>query len=1089
MSHRPCQDCASALAACLSLSLGLYGCADDFAPVATDTETETGSSTSGTSETTTDPDPGSTVTGGSSGADTSGGLACEPPVWTCSAPTYPIGGVGGRPFDVFDADTSIGAPGIQPINTTISGTTTCCDGAVGAALSNSQIEALIWRPILPSPEPLPTIVFSRATGGDSQHSETLFEDLAANGYMVVALQHDDGDTKDLALTCGVRWAQTDEETEDYASCDVVLMGHSSGGYGAWEAGRRREELGEYWSDADLSAVVLIAAGRGASMQRYPADLEVPLLVMSGSTDEQIGGRALGWYSLMFGEPSTPSDPGKALVWAYNFPHFLWGGEMGLGGTPLPAAAEPIGASYTNAFLDREVAGLGESEDWSLLSGESFDEASLSIAAGGVVWDDVPGFTAYSDGVDCTAVVGGESVCTATAGCFWSTDATACANRPMIFTAYTPSTGGRPIGDGRAVLQDFEGAATVTPQSGILASQIEIDTMLELVDDPYTVPTAAPTDINYHETQAMRVLFDDDLATGSVRVEFPNGPVSVDGYTHLSYRAGNFLWMDETTPEDCSAFSDQPVNLQVELVPADGSASVVLDMPPLVQQDYRRATGQVDICAHQVMLHTIRHPLTSFCGPGFGGEIEAIVFHFPEQDPLVSFEVGALIDSIEFTTTAEDVAEVGVCFAARADWDCETTTSLLATETSCTTEPTSAAACTTTQSSVPLPEVDEIATSGTYDGWVVHTPAGWVEDPLNPTTAELDAITNRCVAACEQQWSDNPNVSANCSTTGGFATPTLREDPGVGTVRPIPFAQRRGGGIFAGEELDCDITSDCASVFDESLGMTPAQRPTPAAYPLHVGEEYVFELDTSSSEFTVSANGTDDSVPLYGDVGFSLCPGGNATDPCPFYLGSLSAQSFGTLSVPYGCGTNTYNAILYAIDIQLGQPAFGISQEGTDMVGFPKGSIVFDATYKRNGGATKHVRGTNEVDVVFEASASGIEAAEIPLFAQIQPCASGEPFTVIATIDLVTKSTGPKESPPAVSIDVPSSVTCSVPTTLASTSSDPDGDVDDVRWYVDDELVHAGTTALTWTTSHELKAVVRDDRGAATTATKTVSCTP
>jgi hypothetical protein len=59
--------------------------------------------------------------------------------------------------------------------------------------------------------------------------------------------------------------------------------------------------------------------------------------------------------------------------------------------------------------------------------------------------------------------------------------------------------------------------------------------------------------------------------------------------------------------------------------------------------------------------------------------------------------------------------------------------------------------------------------------------------------------------------------------------------------------------------------------------------------------------------------------------------------------------------------------------------------------------------------------------------------------------------------------------------------------VGASFSDPDGDLDVVRWYLDDNLIEATTTSLTFTLGHTVRAVAYDDRGAATTATKTVTC--
>lgn len=1026
-----------------------------------------------------------TTFGGSIGesiGSSDGGIAeCIPPLeYTCAAPSYPITeGALVRLFGfVFEEEVivSLGE--------------TCCGppfnyhpgGHPESPFPDPQIiEARLYRPDIEEPQPLPMVIFAKATGAADNGSPTLFELLARNGYLVLDL----GAANVSSLTCAVRWLQTSEETAAYSSCDVVFMGQSRGGFEAWEAGRERSGFPQFWNDAQLRAIVLLAAGTGMPMLPFDAGDEVPLVTFSGTTDEELGGRSLYWYELMYGEPANvPMNRGKLLVWAYNFGHFDWGGYGALG--------EVVAAYYINAFLDREVAHLHEIDDWQALTTETFNSATLNVGLGvNGEWNDVPGFTAYSGNFDCRTLEDDQIECEQTIGCYWAVaPVELCANRPMIFTAYTPSVGSPGSDDLRSVVEDFEGdPPELEYLDGIGSGQVQVDAVFELIDE-FTTPELSPNSANFHFTQAMRVLFDGEEDTGAVRVELQY-PIPVEVFTHLTYRAGNLLWMESTTPQDCSAFSQEPLSLHVELVPAqEDGVSVTFDMPPLVQQHYAFTEDSqgVERCNHAVMLQTIRHRLAEACElePAFGGQLEAVVFHFPEQSfnvPNPPGAVGAIIDSIELTSTPEDVALAGTCDNTPSAWDCRATSTLTVRETACTTEPIPG--CTTTQTPVPLPEVSEI-TSGTYEGWIVHVP--WVDDPNNPTNDELKKIADRCVTACLQQWSDDPDVQANCEETGTFEMPTLRTVPSIGTVRPIPFQQRKGGGIFTDEELDCDITSTCALAFDERLAMAPAQRPTPAEVALHLGEEYVFTLDTSDSELIVEANETVDSMPLQGEIGFSLCPGSNDDDPCPFYLGSVEVQSIGSIIVPVTCpGGGPFNVTLSDLELHLGQPAFGISSEDSELVGFPKGSLVFDATFEV-ANQTMAVRGTTQIDIVLEASPNGFEALEIPVIGNVTPCMNDGHIEAEGTFDIVLKITaGPVEAPPSVEIDIPSTVTCNTPVELDASVTDPDDDLSSVRWYVDDQLIAASTTSLTFTQGHDVRVVARDVRGAATTATKTISC--
>jgi len=54
-------------------------------------------------------------------------------------------------------------------------------------------------------------------------------------------------------------------------------------------------------------------------------------------------------------------------------------------------------------------------------------------------------------------------------------------------------------------------------------------------------------------------------------------------------------------------------------------------------------------------------------------------------------------------------------------------------------------------------------------------------------------------------------------------------------------------------------------------------------------------------------------------------------------------------------------------------------------------------------------------------------------------------------------------------------------------TDPNGDLDTVRWYVDGVLLAPGTSTLLFTAGHELRVVARDLRGGTTTAKKVIQC--
>ena len=128
-----------------------------------------------------------------------------------------------------------------------------------------------------------------------------------------------------------------------------------------------------------------------------------------------------------------------------------------------------------------------------------------------------------------------------------------------------------------------------------------------------------------------------------------------------------------------------------------------------------------------------------------------------------------------------------------------------------------------------------------------------------------------------------------------------------------------------------------------------------------------------------------------------------------------------------------------------------------------------------------------IDVVFLTAKklTGLEVNDAVLEFDV-PCGAGT-LPVTATIDL--NMTTFLARPPAVTISTPSSVACPGGLVLTANASDPDGDLQGVRWYVDDVLIAPGTSTLAMTRSHVLRAVARDARGAAKTHTKTVTCAP
>jgi hypothetical protein len=148
------------------------------------------------------------------------------------------------------------------------------------------------------------------------------------------------------------------------------------------------------------------------------------------------------------------------------------------------------------------------------------------------------------------------------------------------------------------------------------------------------------------------------------------------------------------------------------------------------------------------------------------------------------------------------------------------------------------------------------------------------------------------------------VSANCDDEGAFDPPVyFASADGVPALDAIPPWHDQGQDVFTGQQLGCELGSSCFSEFDEDLRRTVPQRPTPASSVLATGEEYRVELGGLSELEIVTALGTY-STGLTGQVGFSNCRDGNATSPCGFYLGALTAATTGSVAVSMECDDET-----------------------------------------------------------------------------------------------------------------------------------------------------------------------------------------
>ena len=175
-------------------------------------------------------------------------------------------------------------------------------------------------------------------------------------------------------------------------------------------------------------------------------------------------------------------------------------------------------------------------------------------------------------------------------------------------------------------------------------------------------------------------------------------------------------------------------------------------------------------------------------------------------------------------------------------------------------------------------------------------------------------------------------------------------------------------------------------------------------------------------------------------------------------------------------------------VELGQPAFGMAPAGDpNTKAFPPGALILDASF--DVGRDHYTsRRSARAAVSMNASGRTFSAANLPVTLQVPCDASTATVTVVFDIS-DAGGAGALDSPPSVVIDTPATVPCGTTTVLSAQASDPDNDLVDVRWFVDDVLMAPELTTMTFTGTHTLRAVARDARGAATSATKVVGCQP
>ena len=420
------------------------------------------------------------------------------------------------------------------------------------------------------------------------------------------------------------------------------------------------------------------------------------------------------------------------------------------------------------------------------------------------------------------------------------------------------------------------------------------------------------------------------------------------------------------------------------------------------------------------------------------------------------------------------------------WVCPATVTLAATRSSCTMEPIGAECPANGEQVDPMDLPIVGSPPGPVEGWHVFTPPGEIDRPLAPTSRELASLEARCVAACEAHFAGDAAIAVNCGDLGAFDAPQPFYDRAAGPYNLLLPDQQHGEGLFTGQSLACELDSTCCTSFDEDICATVADRPTPANDLLAVGQEYKVALGSTSTIQVITDQGTYTSG-LTGNTGYSFCRDGNAVTPCPFYLGSFEALATSALTATMTCADNTTaRARLSNLVIKLSQPALGIAEEGTSSKGFPKGALIFESAFDVGGQHFTARRPATE-NVIITANAATFDATDLTVALRVPCNSSTAAITVKVTARDPGVTAGALGAPPVVANTTAATGACGASRALTTTVSDPDGDAEPVRWRVDGLWMAPGTNAMVVSAAHVLDAVVRDARGATTTARKEVSC--
>src|SRR5690606_32680230 len=106
----------------------------------------------------------------------------------------------------------------------------------------------------------------------------------------------------------------------------------------------------------------------------------------------------------------------------------------------------------------------------------------------------------------------------------------------------------------------------------------------------------------------------------------------------------------------------------------------------------------------------------------------------------------------------------------------------------------------------------------------------------------------------------------------------------------------------------------------SLAAARPQRTTTAGWPIMRGEETRLQLGGTETKATFITPSGSVSMPMVGQVGYTICPEGATGTTCPFYLGSLSVSGTSSVTVNATCpDSSSLSMQITDLDIELLQP--------------------------------------------------------------------------------------------------------------------------------------------------------------------------